>query len=84
MKCLVLICLLFTARSTLAQANQSFETTVTQFLATLKAGELQKTTYPFLFSPNFFCLLPFLPPKSPDATISHICATMRHGFEKIG
>jgi len=62
MKYLVLICLLFTARSTLAQANQSFETTVTQFLATLNADELQKTTYPFLLISSIF--YPFCLPKA--------------------
>lgn len=47
LKYLVLVCLLFATRPARAQANRSLETTVTQFLATLNAAELQKTTYPF-------------------------------------
>lgn len=47
MKYILLFYLLCLSQPLFAQANQSFETTVTQFLATLNAGELQKTTYPF-------------------------------------
>jgi len=44
---LLALCLLFATGPLRAQVNQPFETTVTQFLATLNADELARTAYPF-------------------------------------